>query len=199
MKSVLKSIALGLATILVLPLLASHFLLGSLGNLDRSLETHSQILSVVPGLCGSYLRVAFYRLTLARCSASATIAFGVLLSKVEAEIHDHVYIGPGCMLGLVTLERDVLLGPAVQIPSGPLIHGIERLDIPIRGQTGQPCRVNDWSRLLDWRWQYRHGRRRGTDSSRRRFHCYPARCLRKSLPPETRLKCFGNELMALRR
>ena len=78
---------------------------------------------------------------MARCSASATIAFGVLLSKVEAEIHDHVYIGPGSMLGLVTLERDVLVGTTVQIPSGPHTHGIERLDVPLRDQDGQPVRV----------------------------------------------------------
>ena len=45
------------------------------------------------------------------------------------------------MLGSVTLEEDVLLGPAVQIPSGPNLHGISTLDIPIRDQPGEPCRV----------------------------------------------------------
>ena len=80
----------------------------------------------MPGTVGSYLRVAFYRFVLQRCDPTATIAFGVLLSRVDAEIHRHVYIGPRCMLGSVTLEEDVLLGPAVQIPSGPNLHGIRQ-------------------------------------------------------------------------
>ena len=46
------------------------------------------------------------------------------------------------MLGWVTLEDDVLLGPGVQIPSGPHTHGITRLDTPIRNQPGRPNRVS---------------------------------------------------------
>ena len=81
------------------------------------------------------------RFALDFCSSSATIGFGTFFSKTSAEIHDNVYVGPRCCLGLVTLERDVLLGPAVQIPSGPKTHGIDRLDLPIREQPGQHQRV----------------------------------------------------------
>jgi len=108
---------------------------------DTSLETHSQLLSLLPGMLGSYLRVAFYRFALEDCDATATICFGVLLSKSSARIGSHAYIGPRCMLGSVTIERDVLLGPAVQIPSGPNVHGIARLDIPIREQPGDPQHI----------------------------------------------------------
>ena len=41
------------------------------------------------------------------------------------------------MLGWVHLQEDVLLGPYVQIPSGPMTHGIARLDVPIRLQPGE--------------------------------------------------------------
>ena len=41
------------------------------------------------------------------------------------------------MLGWVHLQEDVLLGPYVQIPSGPMTHGIARLDVPIRLQAGE--------------------------------------------------------------
>jgi virginiamycin A acetyltransferase len=108
---------------------------------NRALEAHSQFLSLIPGTVGSYLRVAFYRFVLRRCDPTATIAFGVLLSRVDAEIHQHVYVGPRCLLGMVTLEQDVLLGPAVQILSGPNLHGINNLEIPIREQPGEPVRV----------------------------------------------------------
>lgn len=108
---------------------------------DAALEAHSQLLSLIPGALGSYLRVAFYRFALKHCDATATIAFGAIFSRVDAEIHHHVYIGPRCILGTVTLEENVLLGPAVQIPSGPNLHGINSLEIPIREQAGSPCRV----------------------------------------------------------
>ena len=137
MKSHLKSFARGCAIAFVSPLLMTHFLCSLLSDGDTSLECHSQLLSLVPGSPGSYLRVAFYRFTLAHCDASATIAFGTLFSKASASIGKNVYIGPRCMLGWVRLEDDVLLGPCVQIPSGPDTHGIGNLEIPIRCQAGK--------------------------------------------------------------
>ena len=137
----IKSTLRGMAILLTSPLLLSHCLTSVATNSNRSLESHSQLLSLFPGLIGNYLRVAFYRFTLEQCEPTATICFGTLFSKTGAKIGKHVYIGPRCMLGLVTLEDDVLLGPAVQIPSGPMTHGIESLDRPIRLQQGQPRRI----------------------------------------------------------
>jgi len=126
----------------------THWIASKLSSANQSLESHSQLLSLFPGTTGSYLRVAFYRRTIQYCDPTATICFGTLLSKTGAEIHRNVYVGPRCMLGLVTLEQDVLLGPAVQIPSGPKTHGIESLTTPIRQQPGEMKRVtigtNSW-------------------------------------------------------
>jgi acetyltransferase-like isoleucine patch superfamily enzyme len=66
-----------------------------------------------------------------------TIEFGTLFSKVGARLDEHVYIGPRCHLGLVHLERDVLLGPSVHIPSGASTHGTTDVAMPIRDQPGQ--------------------------------------------------------------
>ena len=137
MKAVLKSIAQGVAILVILPLLVTHWFAAILVSADTSLESHSQLLSLIPGITGSYLRVAFYRFALQHCDPSATISFGTLFSKTTAVIQRNVYIGPRCMLGDVTLEEDVLLGPAVQIPSGPTTHGFESLETPIRLQPGQ--------------------------------------------------------------
>lgn len=141
MKPLLKSLFRILALGLVSPLLLTHWLCSRCGGADPSLETHSQCLSCLPGTIGSFLRIAFYRCVLRSCDPSATIGFGVLFSKSDACVGRNVYIGPRCMLGLVTLEDDVLLGPGVQIPSGPQTHGIERLDVPIREQPGNLRRV----------------------------------------------------------
>jgi acetyltransferase-like isoleucine patch superfamily enzyme len=43
-----------------------------------------------------------------------------------------------CHVGLVHLERDVLIGAAVHIPSGPQTHGTRDLSRPIREQPGSP-------------------------------------------------------------
>ena len=45
-------------------------------------------------------------------------------------------MGPGCHLGLVHLERDVLVAAGVHIPSGGRIHGTDDPTIPIREQEG---------------------------------------------------------------
>jgi acetyltransferase-like isoleucine patch superfamily enzyme len=140
-KRILKRLVSALATIFVSPLLISFFIFARLTSGDAALEPHSQLLALLPGKAGSYLRVAFYRRVLAECHSTAFISFGTLFSKVESRIGRHVYIGPYCLLGTVTLEQDVLLGSAVQIPSGQHTHGTARLDIPLREQTGEPTRV----------------------------------------------------------
>ncbi|MDA7878535.1 acyltransferase, partial [bacterium] len=140
-KELIKSTLRGFAILAISPLLISHWLSSSISGADRSLESHSQLLSLLPGITGNYLRLAFYRFALEQCHPTATICFGTLFSKTGARLGKHVYIGPRCMLGLVTLEADVLLGPGVQIPSGPMTHGIERLDTPIRLQPGKKQRV----------------------------------------------------------
>jgi acetyltransferase-like isoleucine patch superfamily enzyme len=47
-----------------------------------------------------------------------------------------VYIGPFCAIGHVHFEHDVLVAPAVQIPSGRLTHGISDPSTPVREQAG---------------------------------------------------------------
>ncbi len=141
LKQLIKSTLRGLAIIAISPLLLSHWLLSRSTDTDRSLESHSQLLSLFPGLSGNYLRVAFYRFALEHCEPTATICFGTLFSKTGARVGKNVYIGPRCMLGLVTLKDDVLLGPSVQIPSGPMTHGFERMDIPMRLQQGTKKRI----------------------------------------------------------
>jgi len=103
---------------------------------NRALIGSSQLLSLVPGLPGQYLRRAFLAHVLeGGCSSSAAIEFGTLFSQVGARIDERVYIGPRCHLGHVHLERDVLLAAGVHVPSGPYTHGTE-LSEPIQDQPG---------------------------------------------------------------
>jgi acetyltransferase-like isoleucine patch superfamily enzyme len=135
-REALKGLARILATVVVSPALLSYTIRRSVLGSDRALEGSAQALSVVPGLIGEYLRRAFLSHVLEHCAPTATIQFGCLFSQAGARLDDHVYVGPHCHLGLVHLERDVLLAAGVHVPSGGATHGIEDIDKPIREQPG---------------------------------------------------------------
>lgn len=136
MREWLKAAARGVATIAILPQLASFKVRAAVMGDDRALVGSSQMLSLVPGLPGQYLRRAFLaRVLRGGCASSAAIEFGTLFSQVGARIDENVYIGPRCHLGHVHLERDVLLGAGVHVPSGPHTHGMNPA-APIHDQPG---------------------------------------------------------------
>lgn len=141
MKGVLKAAAAILAALLVLPAVALYrlgaFALGS----ASAFPGWSQAFAMLPGLTGSYLRRAFYRMTLRRCGQGACISFGTVFSHPGAEVGRHAYVGLFCCLGKVTLEDDVLIGSHVSITNGKGQHGIDRLDVPVREQPGTWPRV----------------------------------------------------------
>jgi acetyltransferase-like isoleucine patch superfamily enzyme len=139
-RALVKSLARSVALLAAAPWLLSFAIRRTIMGRARAFEGSSQSLSLVPGLLGMYVRAAFYRVTMS-CHPSAQIAFGTLLSKPDARIDEQVYVGPYCHLGLVHLERDVLLGPGVQIPSGQRVHGTDEADVPIRDQEGTPTLV----------------------------------------------------------
>lgn len=140
-KALLRQLVELASQVLVAPILIVYWLLTIVADRDEALHSCSQIMSLIPGLTGGCLRAAFYRWVLEDFHPSARIGFGALLSKTGAHIGENVYVGPYCQLGLVTLERDTLLGPSVQIPSGAMSHGVESLNVPIREQPGTISRV----------------------------------------------------------
>ncbi|MFM8326871.1 MAG: acyltransferase [Pirellulaceae bacterium] len=128
-----RCIALVLATPWIL-----LFLIGRLlGRPDRAIENLSQSLALLPGNIVSLVRCAFYRFALAHCHPTAQISFGTLVSKTAARFGKHIYIGHYCHIGWVDIQDDVLIGPGVQIPSGPNTHGFTSLDRLIRDQPGK--------------------------------------------------------------
>jgi acetyltransferase-like isoleucine patch superfamily enzyme len=125
-----------LATIVVLPSLASFWIRSVVIGRDRALEGSTQALALVPGILGQYLRRAFLSRVLPCCHHTATVEFGTIFSSADARLERNVYVGPRCHLGLVHLERDVLIAAGVHVPSGAHIHGIADLNTPIRDQPG---------------------------------------------------------------
>jgi virginiamycin A acetyltransferase len=136
MKELFKGIAQTLGLICILPMLASYRLRALFIGQDRSLQSSSQFLALMPGLSGQYLRRAFLAKALNRCHSSACIEFGTIFSRAGATIGKNAYIGPNCVIGLADVGPDVLLASGVQVPSGAHTHGTEDLSLPIREQAG---------------------------------------------------------------
>ncbi|MES1255863.1 MAG: acyltransferase [Acidobacteriota bacterium] len=132
-----KRCARGLAVVAVSPALLSYAIRRRVMGRNRALEGSSQALSLVPGLPGQYLRRAFLGCVVDYCAPTAVIGFGALFSQAGCHIGENVYIGPRCHLGLVHLERDVLLAAGVHVPSGAHTHGTDPSS-PIRDQEGAP-------------------------------------------------------------
>jgi acetyltransferase-like isoleucine patch superfamily enzyme len=85
----------------------------------------AQALAMLPGHPGSYLRRAFYRLTLESCASSFFIGFGAFFAHREARIEDGVYIGAYAIVGSASLGRGCLIGSRVSLLSGPALHELD--------------------------------------------------------------------------
>jgi len=103
---------------------------------DEAISTMSQLLSLLPGKLGSYLRAGFYRFALKKCHPSVVIGFGTIFSQADTEISENVYIGPQCNIGLCRIGKDTLLGSAVHIMSGKGQHNFDDPTLAIKDQGG---------------------------------------------------------------
>ena len=132
----MKRIIFAIAAIVISPITILYFVFNIFLNSDALLSSFSQLLSLIPGKLGVYLRAGFYRFTLTYCSPDVVISFLVLFSQRDTEIHQGVYIGPQCNIGKCKIEQNVLLGSGVHIMSGKGQHNFDDLSKPIKDQGG---------------------------------------------------------------
>ncbi|MFC4700152.1 acyltransferase [Glaciecola siphonariae] len=136
MRQVIKIVLQSLAALIMLPFTLIFFLLALLGGKDEAISSMSQLLSLLPGKIGAYLRAGFYRFTLKQFHPSVFIGFGTVFSQADIEISEGVYIGPQCNIGLCSIGKDTLIGSGVHIMSGKKQHNFDNPDVPIRDQGG---------------------------------------------------------------
>ena len=135
MREFIKTCLRGVALVAVTPFLLSYWCRSGIFGCDRALEGSSQVLSLIPGLTGQYMRRAFLMRVLASCHKTVCVEFGTLFSQCGTVLDENVYVGPRCHLGLVHIQKDALIGPAVHIPSGGQTHGTDEPAKPIREQS----------------------------------------------------------------
>jgi acetyltransferase-like isoleucine patch superfamily enzyme len=104
-----------------------------------SYEGAGQLLSLLPGFAGIFIRRAWYSATLAECGEALAVAFGGVIHDRDARIGDNCYFGKRSTVGLVAVGSDFMCGDDVQLLSGMRHHPFDRRDVPVRSQ-GVPQR-----------------------------------------------------------
>jgi virginiamycin A acetyltransferase len=118
MKSFIKSVAN--CVFLVLALLPAA--LSGFGSVEAIFLLFAQACALIPGIVGDYLRIAYYKLTLAECALEARIQFGSFFAHSKARVGRDVYIGSYCVLGRTTIGDRTQIASGVQILSGRRQH-----------------------------------------------------------------------------
>ncbi len=147
----IKQLGNGVTRGALLPLVSAMKAEQALLGPDRSdsiFQTYSQVVSLVPGIEGEFLRRAFYSLALPRCGEDFTVGFGTVFSKQGVEVGDRVYIGMHCTIGHAVFGDHVTIGSNVDILSGSGQHNFGDLETPIQDQGGTYATVaigeNSW-------------------------------------------------------
>lgn len=98
-------------------------LLAGFGRFESAFEFFAHIVAFAPGLPGSYLRVAYYAMTLRSCSQESHIGVGSFFAHPQASVGHRVYIGPLCVMGQTSIGDRTQIASGVQILSGRRQHG----------------------------------------------------------------------------
>src|SRR5258708_3775627 len=116
-KTVWRGWLVGLSVILTAPL----WILARLEKQCKAetlFATGSELLSLVPGPFGLFLRRGYYRMTLESFSDDCGVGFGTLFAHRQVRVGIGVYIGTRCSIGMATIEEHATIGSNVDILSG---------------------------------------------------------------------------------
>lgn len=114
----LKLLATGVALVFAFP----WALISGFGRFGGMFSFAAQACATAPGLPGDYLRIAFYKLTLERCSLESRISFGSFFAHPSSVVGQAVYIGSHCVLGSCRIGDRTQVASHVQILSGRRQH-----------------------------------------------------------------------------
>jgi acetyltransferase-like isoleucine patch superfamily enzyme len=132
MRKILQRTIMLIATLVVSPLV----LICKFIQNDDFFNSCGQFLSLFPGKFGSYIRVAFYSLTLKSCSKKGYIGFGSFFSHRNSIVSDGFHISGYCIIGMVNMGKHCSIGSHVSILSGKNQHGYHEIGVPILDQPG---------------------------------------------------------------
>jgi len=108
--------------LLTCPLILLAWVEKAASNSESAFVGFGQLMSLVPGVPGIYLRGAYYFGTLSQCSWETHIGFGSFFTHRDACLGSNVSTGAYCVIGQACIGRDVRLASRISIPSGKRQH-----------------------------------------------------------------------------
>ena len=97
-------------------------LLSGFGRWEGGYSFFANLFAMAPGHPGDYLRIAYYKWTLAQWPLSSTIQFGSFVAHRQVKVGSHVYVGSYCILGMAVIGDRTQIASGVQILSGRHQH-----------------------------------------------------------------------------
>src|SRR5690348_13876356 len=118
MKKLLKHGLHALFLALSLPAAA----IAGFGRIPATFTMGAHAFAQLPGIVGDCFRIAYYKLTLKRCSLYSRISYGSFFAHSDAVLGEGVYIGSYCILGRCAIGDRTHIASQVQILSGRRQH-----------------------------------------------------------------------------
>ena len=118
MKTIFKFVVNGVSLCLMFPFAA----ISGFGQIGSLFSFFSQTVSLVPGLPGDYLRVAYHVMTLDDCPYHCRISFGTFFAQSSVRLGRGVYIGAYCVIASCTIGQRTQIASHVQIFGGGQQH-----------------------------------------------------------------------------
>jgi acetyltransferase-like isoleucine patch superfamily enzyme len=119
---IVKAVAFVVALAIAVPLIIITWLEERLLQGEVVFQLCSQLLAVVAGFPGRYLRGAYYYGTLESCCWETHIGFGSLFTHRGATVGPRVSMGAYCVIGHARIGEGARIGSRVSIPSGKRQH-----------------------------------------------------------------------------
>jgi virginiamycin A acetyltransferase len=122
MRQAIKKAVFGTSLLLTSPLIFAAWLERRVSVGESIFVFASQLLSLVPGLVGTYLRAAYYYASLECCAWEVHVGFGSIFTHRGASLAARASIGAYCVIGHAHIGQGVMMASRVSIPSGKRQH-----------------------------------------------------------------------------
>lgn len=146
MRTIVKCAALILGGLVALPFALLAILEEHTTNLAVIFHFGAQLMALIPGLPGNFVRSAYYILTLKSYHYTAMTCFGSYFSSREATVGARTGLGSFCVIGRANIGSGVRLASRVSIVSGLHSHGSTATpaDIEITDPTSVSIGDDSW-------------------------------------------------------
>src|SRR5215472_17572962 len=115
----IKNVMRGFSLIVVFP----FAVVAGFGRFAAVFQTCAQLLALLPGLPGDFLRAAYYFLTLREFSLNSKVCFGSFFAQSTCCVAEGVYIGAYSVIGACEIGERTQIASHVQVLSGKHQHG----------------------------------------------------------------------------